>query len=310
MKMPRIMGTSARGALDYVMNHFCEPGITEYPEYSDSYAVISIQDTSSQGFGFEFRENKYCRGVLTLYFDDIEKTVSGLHLLNHSQALEMIRFIRAHEHDVDTLLIHCFAGLSRSAAVGMIAHEIYGLPVPEKEYYNRHVYDLMKRCLKQMKVSVYSRKDIEAVIKSGKFPADTAAISFYDPPEYALKGYEKVDYSSVTDNVFYVALPDIDWDSFGNDKAAVKNFFPEAEDLAKFILKAYDAGHSVICQCDYGQSRSAGCAMAILEYFDHAGNTIFEDPKYFPNQLVFGKVCEALKRAGKKGAVGSEPTVL
>ena len=147
LKKPCIMVTSARGAIDYVMNHFCEPGITEYPKYSDTYAVISIQDTSSQGFGFEFRESKYCRGVLTLYFDDIEKPVSGLHLMNHSQALEMVRFIRAHEHEVDTLLIHCFAGLSRSAAVGMIAHEIYGLPVLEKEYYNRYVYVLWKRCL-------------------------------------------------------------------------------------------------------------------------------------------------------------------
>ena len=147
MKKPRIIVTSARGAIDYVMNHFCEPGVTEYPEYSDSYAVISIQDTSSQGFGFEFKENKYCRGALTLYFDDIEKPVSGWHLLNYSQALEMIRFIRAHEHDADTLLIHCFAGLSRSAAVSMIAHEIYGLPVPENEYYNRHVYSLLKKSL-------------------------------------------------------------------------------------------------------------------------------------------------------------------
>ena len=150
-----------------------------------------------------------------------------------------------------------------------------------------------------MNVSVYSGKEIKSLINSGSFPADTAVISFYDPPEYAPQGYEKVDYSAVTNNVFYVAVPDIDWDFFENDKAAIKDFFPESEELAMFILKAHYAGHSVICQCDYGQSRSAGCAMAILEYFDHAGNRIFEDPKYFPNQLVFGKVFEALKKLSK-----------
>ena len=46
----------------------------------------------------------------------------------------------------------------------------------------------------------------------------------------------------------------------------------------------------------------------VMNHFCEPGMT--EYPKYFPNQLVFGKVFEALERAGKKGAVGSEPTVL
>ena len=72
MKKPRILVTSARNALRYVMRHFCEPGVTEYAEKSDTYAVISIQDTYGGGFGFELKKNKYCKDVLTLYFDDIE----------------------------------------------------------------------------------------------------------------------------------------------------------------------------------------------------------------------------------------------
>ena len=40
MKKPRIIMTSARGALDYVMNHFCEPGMTEYPKYFPNQLVF------------------------------------------------------------------------------------------------------------------------------------------------------------------------------------------------------------------------------------------------------------------------------
>ena len=52
----------------------------------------------------------------------------------------------------------------------------------------------------------------------------------------------------------------------------------------------------IICQCDYGQSRSAACAAAILEHFERNGISIFADYRYYPNQLVFNKVLKALKR--------------
>lgn len=53
---------------------------------------------------------------------------------------------------------------------------------------------------------------------------------------------------------------------------------------------------TIICQCDYGQSRSAACAAAIIEYFEHRGISIFADYRYYPNQLVFNKIYEALER--------------
>lgn len=36
MKKPRILVVSARNALRYVMRHFCEPGVTEYAEETDT----------------------------------------------------------------------------------------------------------------------------------------------------------------------------------------------------------------------------------------------------------------------------------
>ena len=53
----------------------------------------------------------------------------------------------------------------------------------------------------------------------------------------------------------------------------------------------------MICQCDYGQSRGTGCAAAILEHFYHTGISIFADYNYYPNQVVYHKVFDALESA-------------
>ena len=90
MNRPNILVLSAREALTYVMSHFCEPGLTEYPENTDTYAAISIQDTASGGFGFELKENEYCKAVLTLYFDDIERPERGLKRMAPGQAKQIV----------------------------------------------------------------------------------------------------------------------------------------------------------------------------------------------------------------------------
>ena len=124
------------------MRHFVEPG-ADFAEKNDKYAAISIQDTFCGGYGFELKKNKYCKDVLTLYFDDIEEPGHGLRLMTDVQALAICRFIKEHESDVDTLLIHCFAGVSRSRAVGAFAREVLGLQPMDKSGCNEYVYDML-----------------------------------------------------------------------------------------------------------------------------------------------------------------------
>ena len=68
------------------------------------------------------------------------------------------------------------------------------------------------------------------------------------------------------------------------------------DELAQFIKIAVQAGYRIICQCEYGQSRSAACAAAILQHFEKNGISIFADYRYYPNQLVYNKIFEALER--------------
>ena len=123
--MKRVLVKSVFDAFDYVMDHYYPAGLEDLASRSDTYAVISIQDTHTKGFGLEFRENQFCKGVLTLYFDDIVKEVPGAVMFSRGQAEKILDFIHAQKR-VDTLLIHCYAGQSRSRAVGAFAVKMLG----------------------------------------------------------------------------------------------------------------------------------------------------------------------------------------
>lgn len=141
-------------------------------------------------------------------------------------------------------------------------------------------------------VLIYSRKEIENIIANGEFPDETVVISFCSPPsDYS----ERVEYRDVCNNVFYLELEDLDIDELEEKGYTYETFFPKAKKLAKFIDRAVRFKKQIICQCEYGQSRSAGCAAAILEYYYHNGISVFTDYKRYPNRIVYHKIYDALK---------------
>lgn len=145
-----------------------------------------------------------------------------------------------------------------------------------------------------MQVSIYSRQAIETLIK-GDFPKNSAVISFLDPPDnYHNKNSAPVDYKNKTERIFYVAVHDIDLSVLPKFNLSYETYFPEADQLAEFIFKAKNDGLDIICQCEYGESRSSGCAAAILEYFYKTGISVFADYRYYPNQVIYHKVFDAL----------------
>ena len=146
-----------------------------------------------------------------------------------------------------------------------------------------------------MNLSIYSRKEIEKLINT-TFPKNTAVISFYDPKgKRTPKDYAPVDYKGKCERLFMVEIHDIDIEILEDYGLTYDTYLAEAEKLAEFIISANRDGMDIVCQCEYGQSRSAACAAAIKEFFDKSGITIFADYRYYPNQLVFNKVLNALK---------------
>lgn len=141
-----------------------------------------------------------------------------------------------------------------------------------------------------MYVRIYSREVIENHYKE-EFYQDLAVISFCDR---GTEPQDRVDYSSICDCVMYIEIDDLDYGDLKEEGYTYDTFFPEANEAAEFIIDAYKNGMNIICQCEYGESRSAGCAAAILEHFYHMGITVFTDYRRYPNKLIYHKIIEAL----------------
>ena len=153
-----------------------------------------------------------------------------------------------------------------------------------------------------MKVDIHSREAIEKLLQEG-FPAMSRSSAFTTRRQSGTTdtvfSRSTVDYSAKTDRVFAIAVHDIEMQDLGGYHLTYETYLPEADDLARFIYEAQNDGLNIICQCEYGQSRSAGCAAAIEEHFYSGGITIFSDHRYYPNRLVYHKVFDALKKQGK-----------
>lgn len=126
--MEKIIVCSVFSAFEYVMDHYYPYGCEELAQRKDRYAIISIQDSHTKGFGFQFVPNKYCQDVLTLIFDDVIRPVDGAVTFTDDMAEQIFEFVERNQ-SVDTLLIHCYAGQSRSMAVAKFLAEVNKVPL-------------------------------------------------------------------------------------------------------------------------------------------------------------------------------------
>ena len=82
------------------------------------HIVISI--TSSPDDVARLRANKMCRGVLRLSFPDAD-TPSDQHaeesLFSREHAMQVWTFVQRHLPEIERIVVHCDAGVSRSPAV-------------------------------------------------------------------------------------------------------------------------------------------------------------------------------------------------
>lgn len=144
--MKRVIVKSVFDTFEYVMQHYYPAGLGEMVERSDTYAIISIQDTHTGGFGVTFIPSQYCQDVLTHYFDDVIRDVDGAVLFTDEMAKQIIAFIKKNRK-VETLLVYCYAGQSRSRAVSAFAVKMLG--GDNSRYFsqgnpNMHVYDTLE----------------------------------------------------------------------------------------------------------------------------------------------------------------------
>lgn len=145
-----------------------------------------------------------------------------------------------------------------------------------------------------MKVEIHSIQSLKRRAHK-PFAPDTALISIGDfGKELPLLEYKpahilRMEFDDVTPS-------EIDCES--SERYAFRLFSEEqANQIADFVYRYWESRGTLLCQCHYGQSRSAAVASAIKEHFYHNGIEIFADEqeRYCPNVYVFRLTLRALR---------------
>ena len=151
-----------------------------------------------------------------------------------------------------------------------------------------------------MKILIKSRAEIEKMSKH-PLPEHTAIISITDANdipvnlEYMPEFLLRVVFDDVDNDVF---MDELGREPTPDERIETRyNMITDdqANQIALFYYNNQKDISTLICQCEHGQSRSAGVASAILEFRSRRGIEIFADDRYYPNKVVFRKVFEALK---------------
>lgn len=132
---------------------------------------------------------------------------------------------------------------------------------------------------------------MERKLNNHEIGDDTAIVSFADSED---------EFINFPKNTNVLKIPFSDIRPYTTVEEHYANLLPEAPKIAEFIDTNLKKNRNIICQCDYGVSRSAGLAAAIMEHYKHEGIKVFADYRYTPNQFVFNKVLAALNLLNKK----------
>ena len=156
-----------------------------------------------------------------------------------------------------------------------------------------------------MVIRIMNRKELMELAKE-LFPADVAVISITDSddedvvlqhqPEQLLR----LKFDDVSDEIFEQLLgrkPTIaEMRRISSRFRMISN--AQIRQIAEFVISRNNTG-TLICQCEYGQSRSAAIAAAVEEYYHRRGVHVFADPRYYPNKYIFRKLLRSLRNNGR-----------
>ena len=148
-----------------------------------------------------------------------------------------------------------------------------------------------------MNIEIQSRLEIEKLAKK-PFSVPTALISIGDVGSDPPKLQNLPDYLlrlTFDDMELY----DLEYETSGS---YANRLFSDkqAEQIIDFVTDCRDKIELLICQCEYGVSRSTAIAAAIKQYIDGDGIRFFADNRYHPNIYVFGTTMNAFVRREKE----------
>lgn len=123
-----------------ILISICVPDL-EYAEYCDKYT-----------------------DVLQLKFHDIDRPTTGCEVMMGGDAMRIAHFVDKYKNEVDTIVVNCDAGQSRSAGCAAAIAKMLNNDDSEifktKPALNRHVYSMVFRALQALKMEEDGSKNI------------------------------------------------------------------------------------------------------------------------------------------------------
>jgi predicted protein tyrosine phosphatase len=109
----------------------------------DTIALISIYDDEGAP-----QLKATFKNLLGLQFSDIDYFIPAyphLTIFEEDHAKAIIRFLKELPADVKTIIVHCYAGISRSAAVCKFIADMFHIEGFNHYYplYNKHIYKVL-----------------------------------------------------------------------------------------------------------------------------------------------------------------------
>ena len=87
------------------------------------------------------------KNICRLQFHDVDRFIEGYTRFGIEDAKVIDQFLKALPDDVEELIIHCHAGVSRSAAVSYYLHQHLGLEIKNEGKFllrNKHIVSVMR----------------------------------------------------------------------------------------------------------------------------------------------------------------------
>lgn len=107
------------------------------------WAVISITDPLSAFGPAKLQDGWHL--VLRMEFHDVDVEEEPYVLMDAEMAGQIVSFVRDMAQEVEGILVHCNAGVSRSAAVAFWIADEYNLPFNRNyQLHNNHVYKQLR----------------------------------------------------------------------------------------------------------------------------------------------------------------------
>ena len=115
-----------------------------YKNIPNDYIIVSINEPNE--IPPKFHRNIHLKGVLCLYFEDISELIEGHITISDQDALDILNFIDRHKN-INNIIIHCAAGVSRSVSIRCALEEIYnkrviGIFLKEKNINPNTIYNV------------------------------------------------------------------------------------------------------------------------------------------------------------------------